>query len=117
MFLDHFHVIDTRNIFMPSDHTFQQFFTQFTPGTVFFLFIIFIVSGKLLRCCCRHYEVDSCYSILEKVEKIKIEPKLPNFYSAMKSDTREAMIREEVLCNKRLNSSKLSKEALMELVC
>ena len=35
----------------------------------------------------------------------------------MRKRTREALIREEVQNQERLNSSKLNKEALMEMVC
>ena len=58
---------------MASGHTLTQFYTQFNPGTVFFVFPFILMGGVLTRCFFRYFKIESCYSIIEKVDKIRVE--------------------------------------------
>ena len=91
-----------------------------TPGTIFFLFPIFLGFGKLMQLLCR--TCGSGYSTSKRLKAIeseqdKFKNDRPAFYSVLKAKTREALIREEVRNFKRLDlATKLGKEALVELV-
>ena len=102
---------------MPSGHTFYDFYENITPGSVFFtyLFVMLFIGAVKLgleRCnCCRC----GC-KLPTRPKNVQVIQELVNFYSALPKHVRESLIREEVQDALRTDTSKMSKEMLLDLV-
>lgn len=115
-FIDSIEPVMQENLFPDPDHYFEQFWEQLTPGTVFFVYLFVVFTLFVTRIVVKKCKIERCYSNRFKVKNIEMRQKLANFFSALKPSQRASLIREEVVDYKRLNSSKLDKERLAELV-
>jgi len=115
VFKDNVEPVIEQGIFTPSHHQLNDLVDQITPGTVFFIYPVFLLLSMIMSCVCRSQK-DSCYTIRSNIDKIQVEQKLPNYFSALRTTAREALIREEVQYFHRLNFSRMSKETLSNLV-
>ena len=65
----------------------------------------------------KHCKLEKCYSNKMRIKAFEVvDQYLANFHAALPKSMRASFVREEVLENKRLNSSKLTKEDLVSLV-
>ena len=63
-----------------------------------------------------YFKLESCYTSKMRIKSFEVDQYVANFHSALPKNIRSSLVREEVLENKRLNSSKLTKEDLASLV-
>lgn len=101
-------------LMMNSGHNFQQLFTEVTPGTVFLIYPCVLILHHGYKWFKHRYLKRSMKKELK--DGIVCQDDLPNFFAALPMDSRLALIREEVQNMQRHHFSKLSKEALYELV-
>ena len=102
------------SLFMKSNHEISDLWSQLTPGTVFFLYLLLMIVLLLKRIVSKCNPEHS--SIRKKIEKFEVMKNLANFYSSLKSSHRISLIKEEVSDYCRLGIGKLSKESLTQLV-
>ena len=101
---------------MPANHTFSDLYTQITPGSVFVIYLLILLILVVLRSmviCCK---IKRCFSFKLQIDEIQVKQNLKSFFSALKTSDRESLIREEAVDCNRLQSSKMSKENLIDLV-
>ena len=90
-----------------TEHHFSQFFTQVTPGTpfVFFLLIqiiLLLASSGIDRLKAKVYKMD-IYAISDAVKE-----GLDDYFKVLAKKQRQAWIREEFVCQNRLDMTRLS---------
>ena len=107
---------EEKDLFMHPQHYFHGFWTQLTPGTVFFLYMVILAFIWLTRQFINICKIKRCYNKSKKIQKVHLKQKLANFFSSLPHRARESLIKEELLDRERLNTSKLSKENLASLV-
>ena len=101
---------------MPANHAFSDLYTQISPGSVFVIYLLILLILVVLRSmviCCK---IKRCFSFKLQIDEIQVKQNLKNFFSALKTSDRESLIREEAVDSNRLQSSKMSKENLIDLV-
>lgn len=76
-------VNDTSDLFPNSDHTFAQFFTQITPGTVYFCFFAMSFTFYLIRVVNRICKRFFGFSFLRRIRNRVIQ-RLPTFFRALR---------------------------------
>ena len=101
---------------MRPEHYVSGFWTQLTPATIFFLYIVITTVIWATRQIVNICKIERCYNKSRKIEKFNSKQKLANFFSSLPHRARESLIKEELLDRERLNTSKLSKENLASLV-
>ena len=80
-------VNDTSDLFANSDHTFTQFFTQITPGTVYFIFFAVTFTFYLMRMvnkiCKKYFGFSFLRNIRERGNSVQ---RLPTFFRALRNN-------------------------------
>ena len=101
---------------MPANHNFSDLYSEITPGSVFVIYLLIVLILVVLRSmvvCCK---IKQCFTFKLQIDEIQVKQNLANFFSALKTSDRESLIREEAVDHNRLQSSKMSKENLIDLV-
>ena len=72
-FYNHVEPMTGSMIFMPSNHYFTDFWNRITPGSVFFVFLLFLLVIWLLRLTCGCCRISWCLSVPERVDRMPVQ--------------------------------------------
>ena len=101
------------NLFASTDHYFYQFFTQITPGSIFaiqlMLLTVYTISHELYKL------YNSGHALWSLKDEVPVQ-NIDTYFNVFKDKQLDSLIREEVVCKKRLDMQRLSERNFEKLV-
>ena len=103
VFMNKVFLNETTFLFGDTDHKLTQFFTQITPGSVFFVFAFLMMLTHLGR-----YALRKCNVIDTKLyEEAPVKQKLEPFLNALRPRQVKSYLKEEDVCRNKLGFKRL----------